>query len=339
MKFLVPVALATFATLASAHNKADKCDALEKKIPICAQPCVNGAAKQYCTPGDLDCGCAPKTIEKIIADSATCCVVGKPSATTTTKKPTPTPTCAAEVSKVPKCATACVNEEAYKICEKGDLKCGCAPENLEKIIKGSAECVAKACKDFGHGQRDEHDHLVQLDHDLHARPLVLQAHHPDVDLHHHQGAHHHVVPPTVTACPTGGHEVTETIVTTTTWCPETEVPAPTTQPGETETVVPIPTGPPAETETEAPVPTSQPGETQTEIPIPTGPPAETQTELPIPTSQPIPTQVTPGPGVPGGNSTVTSSPPPAVTAAAAMLQRSTGLVAGAVAVFAGFAWL
>ncbi|KAJ6438206.1 CFEM domain-containing protein [Purpureocillium lavendulum] len=176
MKFLLPVALATFAALTSAtkeHDNKDKCDALEKKVPVCAQPCVNYEAKKYCTPGDLDCGCDPKTLEKIIADSATCvsnackgegavfpplrawckCIIGeKPTKTKTTTKPTATPTntCAAEASKIPLCALDCTSEEAHKLCPTGDInKCGCRADNLDKIIDRSAACVAKACKGQG----------------------------------------------------------------------------------------------------------------------------------------------------------------------------------------------
>ena len=163
MKFSVPIAIATFVAVVSATGK---CKALEAKIPDCATKCVNAAAANYCKPDELDCSCKPATLEKIIKDSSTCvsnvckgqgpvfpplrdwceCQIGAPTKTTTTAKPTATPTCAAEEDKIPSCAIACFNEEALKLCGVGEVECGCKPDNVEKIVKGSKACIADKCK-------------------------------------------------------------------------------------------------------------------------------------------------------------------------------------------------
>ena len=320
MKFLLPVAIATFAALASAGgDRTEECSDEAAKVPICANDCVNEEAAKFCDSGDFECICATETLDKIFDAAADCvakackdagpvfpplrdyceCLVPETTPpTSTSEAPAPTPTCAAEEEKIPDCAQSCVNDEAYKYCEPGELECSCAPETLEKIIEGAADCVAKACKDAGP-----------------------------------------VFPPLRDwcECQIGGDDDDDTTTTTSAPVEPTETSTSTTdEPTASET-----------SETAPPTSTSEPA-TPTETPV--EPPTETScaadetttvtvTNTVCETSQPGGPQYPTNVPVPPSPSTPVVPPPPGFTGAAAVTQRNAGLVAGVVAVVAGAAYL
>lgn len=163
MKFLFPIALASFVAVATAKD----CSDLGAKVPSCSSSCVNSVAKKYCESKDFACSCSAEIFAKIVDESADCvadackgeeavfeplevyckCELGNIEPTTTaTPQPTETPsTCDAEQKVIPSCAVDCLNAEAYDLCEDGDSECACKLDTLEKIAKDSANCVAKAC--------------------------------------------------------------------------------------------------------------------------------------------------------------------------------------------------
>lgn len=69
---LVPETKPPTPTTTPTPEPTPSCAAEEEKIPDCAQNCVNSAAYKYCEPGELECSCAPETLEKIIEDSTDC---------------------------------------------------------------------------------------------------------------------------------------------------------------------------------------------------------------------------------------------------------------------------
>lgn len=323
MKLLFPVAIATFAALASAGggggDRTDECSDEAAKVPLCANDCVNNEAAKFCDSGDYECICATETMEKIFDGSADCvaeackdagpvfpplrdycqCLVPDttPPTSTTSEVPAPTSTCSAEEEKIPECAQSCVNDEAYKYCEPGELECSCAPETLEKIIEGAADCVAKACKDAGPVFPPLRDWCeCQIGDD------------DDDDT-------------TTTSAPV---EPTETSTSTTAepTASETSEPVPPTSTSEPATPTQTPVEPPTET-------TCAADETTT----------VTVTNTVCETSQPGSPQYPTNVPVPPSTSTPAVPPPPGYTGAAAITQRNAGLVAGVVAVVAGAAYL
>ncbi|OBT60497.1 hypothetical protein VE03_10047 [Pseudogymnoascus sp. 23342-1-I1] len=163
MKFLFPVALATFVAVAVAKD----CTDLGAKVPSCSSSCVNNVARKYCDSKDFACSCSAEIFAKIVDESSNCvadacqgegpvfepledycrCELGNIEPTTTAApQPTETPAaCDAEQKAIPSCVVDCLNAEAYDLCEDGDPECACKPETLEQIAKDSADCVAKDC--------------------------------------------------------------------------------------------------------------------------------------------------------------------------------------------------
>ncbi|KFZ25205.1 hypothetical protein V502_00337 [Pseudogymnoascus sp. VKM F-4520 (FW-2644)] len=164
MKFLFPVALATFVAVAVAMN----CSDLGAEVPSCSSSCVNDVAMKYCDSKDFACSCSAEIFAKIVDESADCvadackgegpvfepleeyckCELGniKPTTTSAAPQPTDTPSiCDAEQKEIPGCAVDCLNAAAHNLCEDGDPECACESNTLKQIVEGSEDCVAKAC--------------------------------------------------------------------------------------------------------------------------------------------------------------------------------------------------
>lgn len=375
MKFLIPATLA-FAAIVTAGKD---CDALEKKIPSCATECVNAAAPPSCKDGGIECNCQPDTLEQIIKDSSDCvakackgqgpvfpplrewcqCRVGKPTKTTTTAKPTATPTCAAKEDEIPTCAISCFNEEALKLCDKGEVECGCKPENVEKIVAGSKSCIAEKCKgkppavppfrDFCKCVNGDHSTTTTKSSAKPTKSSTTESSSKPTDTTKTSSAASSKPTTSASSKPTASISSTSTgSSNSTTTSAKTQTtashPVTVTTTVITTTVCPITSC--AETVTGCTI-----GDMTTEtLTLTTTWCPETETQvLPCPTDEvtdspepPYPTH-TAGPGVPSVSHVPSGSAvqpqPPAVTGAAANTQRNAGAVVGAVVAFAGFAWL
>lgn len=225
------------------------CAAEEKKIPTCAVSCVNTAAAKLCKPGDLECGCNPETLDKIIKNSKDCvadackdagpvfpplkawcaCVIGggKPTSSSTSATTTTTSSTKSQSSSHSSSSTASVTSTKGSTISTDTSTASSTPTNS---VNGTSTATGST-----------------------SAPATLTSTFTTTTVYTVTSC-----APEITNCP--ARVTTETVVVTTTYCPGSETPK-QTQPVQTQSPV-TSTGSGRTTKTTAPISTGAPIKTQ-----------------------------------------------------------------------------